>query len=69
VIENEAWFSYGPPGARFHVTLDPRRTKGQRWCRGRFRGVVRYRDALCGRAGRCWRTYSRTAGHLSFTVR
>ena len=69
VIENEAWFSYGPPGARLHATLDPRRTKGQRWCRGRFRGVVRYSDALCGRAGRCWRTYRRTAGRFSFTVR
>ena len=69
VIEHDDWFSCGPPGARLDAVLDPRRTKGGRWCRGSFHGVVRYRDALCGRARRCWRTYSRTAGHFRFSVR
>jgi len=69
VIESWVWFSHGSPGARLHAVLDPRRTKGARWCRGRFRGVVRYRDSLCRRSGTCRRTYSRRAGHFSFTVR
>jgi hypothetical protein len=51
------------------TTLDPRRTKGGRWCRGRFAGVVRYRDSICARDGRCERTYTRIAGHFAFTVR
>jgi len=69
VIENDAWFSYGPPGATLHATLDPRRTKGNRWCRGRFQGIVRYRDAICSRGGACNHSYTRTAGHFGFTVR
>ena len=59
VIEHDAFFSYGPPGARLHAELDPSRTKGGRWCRGRFRGVLRYRD---------W-DYTRPAGRFTFTVR
>jgi hypothetical protein len=69
VIQNEARFSYGPPGAKLRATLDPRRTKGNRWCRGRFRGVVRYRDAICFGGNACERVYIRRAGHFSFTVR
>jgi hypothetical protein len=70
VIEHEAWFSGGRPGARVRAVLDPTRTKGQRWCRGRFTGVVRYRDAICRRrADRCDRVYMRRAGRFSFTVR
>jgi hypothetical protein len=69
VIQNKAWFSYGPPGATLHAELDPRRTKGGRWCRGSFRGVVRYRDAICGsRDAPCERVYIRRAGHFGFTV-
>ena len=69
VIQNEAWFSHGPPGARLRAVLDPNRTKGNRWCRGRFTGILRYRDAICDRRGPCERTYLRRAGHFSFTVR
>ncbi len=69
VIQNEAWFSYGPPGRTLRAVLDPRRTKGGRWCRGRFRGVVRYRDAICPAATRCERVYIRRAGRFGFTVR
>ena len=59
VIEHDAFFSHGPPGARLHALLDPRRTKGGRWCRGRFRGVLRYRGSA----------YTRRAGSFTFTVR
>ena len=70
VIAHEAWFSHGPPGTRLRAVLDPRRTKGGRWCRGRFRGVVIYRDAFCERGGRCYgRPYVRRAGRVEFTVR
>lgn len=69
VIQNEAWFSYGPPGATLHAELDPRRTKGNRWCRGRFRGVVRYRDAICGGINACERVNIRRAGSFGFSVR
>ena len=69
VIQHDNWFSYGPPGATLRTTLDPRRTKGGRWCRGRFAGVVRYRDSICAPNGRCERTYTRIAGHFAFTVR
>jgi hypothetical protein len=69
VIENDTWFSDGGPGARLRAVLDPSRTKGRRWCLGRFRGVVRYRDAICRRRGPCDRVYMRTAGHFRFTVR
>ena len=70
VIEHGASFSHGPPGARLRAVLDPRRTKGGRWCRGRFRGVVIYRDAFCERGGRCYRRpYVRRAGRVEFTVR
>jgi hypothetical protein len=69
VVENEAPFSDGPPGARVRAVLDPSRTKGGRWCRGRFTGTVRYRDAICGRDLRCDRVYTRRAGRFSFTVR
>jgi hypothetical protein len=70
VVQNEAWFSHGPPGAALRATLDPARTKGGRWCRGRFRGVVRYRDAICARRDApCRRVYIRRAGHFWFTVR
>jgi hypothetical protein len=68
VIENEAWFSRGPAGDTLHATLDPRRTKGNRWCRGRFHGIVRYRDAIC-RSAECERVYIRRAGRFGFTVR
>jgi hypothetical protein len=71
VIENEGWFSHGPPGTRLRAVLDPTRTKGQRWCRGRFRGVVRYRDGICGGDGdgACHRLHIRRAGRFAFTVR
>jgi hypothetical protein len=69
VIEHEAFFSYGRPGARLHAVLDPRRTKGGRWCRGRFRGVVRYRDGFCKRNGSCHGVYTRRAGRIAFAVR
>ena len=69
VIERDGWFSYGPPGATLHAELDPSRTEGNRWCRGRFRGVVRYRDAICFDRNACERVYIRRAGHFSFTVR
>jgi hypothetical protein len=66
VIETDAWFSHGPPGAVLHAELDP--SRGNRWCRGRFSGVVRYRDAICSRP-ECERVYLRRAGSFSFTVR
>ena len=70
VIQREAWFSHGRPGARLRATLDPRRTEGNRWCRGRFHGIVRYRDAICFRRNQpCERVYIRRAGRFSFTVR
>jgi hypothetical protein len=69
VIENEAPFSSGPPGAQLHAVLDPRRTKGQRWCRGRFNGVVRYRDGLCRPSGECPHMHTRIAGRFRFVVR
>jgi len=69
VVGAHALFSHGPPGAFIRAVLDPMRAKGGRWCRGRFRGVVRYRDAICRLHGRCSRTYSRRAGRFSFIVR
>jgi hypothetical protein len=69
VVENDARFSDGPPAARVRAVLDPSRTKGGRWCRGRFNGVVRYRDAICRYRGPCDRVYVRRAGRFSFTVR
>jgi hypothetical protein len=69
VIETAAWFSHGPPGARLHAVLDPSRAKGARWCRGTFRGVVRYRDGLCRRNGRCFQMRVSRAASFSFTVR
>ena len=69
VIENEATFSDGRPGARLRAVLDPRRTKGGRWCRGRFRGTVRYQDGLCCRDGAYFRLRTRIAGRFAFTVR
>jgi hypothetical protein len=69
VIQNEAPFSTGPPGARLRAVLDPRRTKGQRWCLGRFRGVVRYRDGLCRPSGECRHMHTRIAGRFRFVVR
>ena len=74
VIEHDAGFGYGPPGARLRAKLDPSRTKGLRWCRGRFRGVVKYRDGYgCPPRGRCrppddFPTEQRTAGRFAFTV-
>jgi hypothetical protein len=69
VVETEAWFSSGPPGARLHAELDPTRTKGGRWCPGPVDGVVRYRDGFCGRPGRCWGVHTRVAGRFRFVVR
>jgi hypothetical protein len=70
VIENEARFSNGPAGARLHAVLDPSRTKGGRWCRGLFTGIVTYRDGICAPdGGSCDRMYTRRAGRFSFTVR
>lgn len=68
VIENEAPFSSGPPGARLRAVLDPRRTKGQRWCRGQFSGVVRYRDGVCRPSGECPHMHTRIAGRFRFVV-
>ena len=68
VIENEGWFSRGPRGVRLRAVLDPNRTKGRRWCRGRFTGVVKYRDAICDREV-CHRVHIRRAGRFAFTVR
>ncbi len=69
VIENDTRFSTGPPGHRIRAVLDPHRTKGRRWCRGRFRGVVRYTDGICRKDGQCHRVYMRRAGRFGFTVR
>jgi hypothetical protein len=69
VIESQAWFSHGPPGARLHAVLDPSTAKGQRWCRRRVAGVVRYHDGLCRPGAQCGRVYIRTAGRFRFTVR
>ena len=74
VIEHDAGFGDGLPGARLRAKLDPSRTKGLRWCRGRFRGVVKYRDGYgCPPRGRCrppddFPTEQRTAGPFAFTV-
>jgi hypothetical protein len=67
-IENEAPFSRGPPGSHLRAVLDPIHAKGGHWCRGSFSGVVRYRDATCGRE-RCHDVHIRRAGSFSFTVR
>jgi hypothetical protein len=70
VVEHHGSFSSGPPGALLRAVLDPSRTKGGHWCRGRFRGVVTYTDAICRpRADSCDRTYHRRAGRFSFKVR
>jgi hypothetical protein len=69
VIETGTWFTHGPPGSRLHAVLDPSRAKGGRWCRGSFRGVVRYRDGLCRRPGRCFHMHVSRAGSFSFSVR
>lgn len=75
VINHDTFFPHGPLGVRLKASLDPTRTKGGRWCRGRFRGVVRYRDGfVCPPAPTCrvppnFPTERRVAGRFGFVVR
>jgi hypothetical protein len=64
------------PGERLTIVLDPNRMMGRRWCRGRFRGVLRfYDDYACPRRGTCrpprgfGGRRARTVARLTFTVR
>jgi hypothetical protein len=75
VIQHATTFGYAPPGARLQARLDPSHTKGNKWCRGRFRGVIKYHDGfVCPPRRTCrpptdFPTEDRTVARFGFRVR
>jgi hypothetical protein len=70
VSNRDRAFPAGPMGATLHATLDPARGEGGPlgWCRGLFRGTVRFHEAFaCPPAGTCHRPARfRSRSELSF---
>jgi hypothetical protein len=73
--DHEAFADRGRRGQRLVVRLDPRRTKGGRWCRGRFRGrLIQFDTYGCPKQGACRRpanfiSREREVARFYFTVR
>lgn len=75
VVELETYIERGRPGEVVAASLDPATAKGGRWCRGRYRGRVRYVDTFaCPAKGVCriprgFQQVGRVVGRFSFRVR
>jgi hypothetical protein len=56
VINRDTYISGRPAGTRIRASLDPARGEGgpEGWCRGAFRGTVKYSEGFaCPAKGRC----------------
>ena len=75
VRESEAFTDRGRPGNRIVLSLSPGRTKGVRWCRGRYQGTLsRVNGYACPARGPCqpppnFPRREQTVGRFAFQVR